>query len=168
MQSKIRKTANLQLVTSKCLSSMLFMTIFYTLRYPCSVSVACTSPLQTVFKRKKKTLTCLTGCDYISKSFSFSLSILPYSGFEEPMCAAAMCFDLSILCPRASADSICSACTVWERQRHPFLSKSSLFTHQNACAASDPAEAGRKHSPCVWATRPTFGHTTFFLLFKSS
>lgn len=47
-----------------------------------------------------------------ARAFSFSLSILPYSGFEEPLCAATMRFDLSILCPRASADNICLACTV--------------------------------------------------------
>lgn len=67
----------------------------------------------SLFKlRKKKKQPVSQAVITSARAFSFSLSILPYSGFEETLCAAAMCFDLSILCPRASADNICFACTV--------------------------------------------------------
>lgn len=102
------------------------------------------------------------------QELSHSLSILPYSGFEEPLCAAAMRFDLSILCPRASTDNICFACTVLGNAGAPIPAQEQLCYHaETACAPLWPRGADKKHSQCMYATVTTLGQTTVFLLLGS-
>lgn len=83
-------------------------------------------------KEKKKKQPVSQAVITSARAFSFSLSILPYSGFEEPLCAAATSFDLSILCPRASPDNICFACTVLEKAAAPIPVQEQLCEHTGA------------------------------------
>lgn len=120
VQSKIRKTASLQLLQNAwapCYpwkpsihSGIPALSLWHTLH----LSKQTRTVFVSLFKlrKRKKPQPVSQAVITSARAFSFPLSILPYSGFEGRLCAAAMCFDLSILCPRASADNICFACTV--------------------------------------------------------
>lgn len=98
-------------------------------------------------RKKKKTQPVSQAVITSARAFSFSLSILPYSGFEEPLCAAATSFDLSILCPRASPDNICFACTVLEKAAAPIPVQEQLCElSEEACVPCDPGAADTQHT----------------------
>lgn len=94
-------------------------------------------------KKKKHNTTCLTGCDYISKS-SLILYQSCLTQALKSLCAAAMRFDLSILCPRASTDNICFACTVLGNAGAPIPAQEQLCYHaETVCAPPWPGETDK-------------------------
>lgn len=169
VQNKIRKTASLQSlqnVWAPCSSwkpsiywGIPALSLWHMLHLSKQTRTVFV-PLFKLRKRKKKKNQPVSQAVITSaRAFSFSLSILPYSGFEEPLCAAATSFDLSILCPRASPDNICFACTVLEKAAAPIPVQEQLCAHTAAaCAPCAPGAAGTqthslhtRHCNNMWA-----------------
>lgn len=158
VQSKIRKIATLQSLQNVCAPCYSWKPSIYwgipalSLWHMLHLSKQTRTvfvPLFKLRKRKKKRKNQPVSQAVITsaRAFSFSLSILPYSGFEEPLCAAATSFDLSILCPRASPDNICFACTVLEKAAAPIPVQEQLCEHpEPACAPCDPRAADTQNT----------------------